>query len=84
VTDNRLAERMLEYRAIEGVTDRVTDKEVEILSLLEEDPAYTYTTLSERTSTSRKTISLIIKALKEKGIIERVGSDVKGYWKINI
>ena len=71
-------------RVTEGVTEKVTEVEAKVISLLREDPAYTYAVLSERTSISRKTISLKIKILKEKGILERVGSDTKGYWKINI
>ena len=32
--------------------------------------------------TSRRTISTVLSKLKEKGKIERVGSDRKGSWKI--
>lgn len=66
----------------EGVTERVTEAEKEILSLLLEDPAYTYTVLADKLEISRKTVSLRIKALKDKEIIERIGSDTKGYWHI--
>ena len=30
----------------------------------------------------RKTVSLRLKMLKEAGLIERIGSDRKGYWKL--
>ena len=53
-----------------------------LLALLVEDPAYTYTTLAKKLGVSRKTVSLIIKSLKGKGILQRMGSDTKGYWKI--
>ena len=53
-----------------------------LLALLIEDPAYTYATLAQKLGVSRKTISLKIKSLKEKGILQRIGSDTKGYWKI--
>ena len=33
---------------------------------------------------TRDGISYIIRILKEKGIIERIGATKKGYWKINI
>lgn len=69
------------------VTDRVTDDldetTVRILTLLFEDPAYTSAAIAEKLSLSRKTVSQRIKELKGRGIIERIGSDRKGYWKIN-
>lgn len=52
-------------------------------TFLREDPAYSYTILAKRLGVSKKTIFMKIKALKEKRIIERIGSDRKGYWKIN-
>ncbi len=67
----------------EKVGERVSDSESAILSLLRENPAYSYTTLAKMIGVSKKTVFIKIKALKEKGIIERIGSDRKGYWKIN-
>ena len=54
----------------------------EILNLLAADPAYTTTFLAENLSLNRKNVSLRLKMLKEAGLIERVGSDRKGYWKL--
>ena len=73
-----------------GVTDKVTDKvtvnltdrEQELLILLAEDPGYTMPQLAERMQISRKTVAVKIKSLKEKGLIERVGSDRSGYWRL--
>ena len=70
-------------RVTDKVTDKVTDGEREILSLLAEDPAYTYTLLAQKLDVSRKTVSQRIKSLKEKGVIQRMGSEKKGYWKIH-
>ena len=39
--------------------------------------------LTEKLGISRKTVSNRLKALKEKGVIHRVGSDTKGYWEIS-
>ena len=64
------------------VTDKVTDKEQELLTLLAEDPGYTMPQLAERLSVSRKTVAARLKKLKEAGLIERIGSDRKGYWKL--
>lgn len=69
-------------RVTEKVTE-VTEKEKEVLSLLLEDPAYTYAVLADKLGVSRKTVSLRIKQLKEKGILQRIGSDTKGHWQIN-
>ncbi len=66
-----------------GVTEKVTEKELEVFELLQESPGYTYAELTDKLSVSRKTVSDRIKKLKDKGIIERVGSDTKGYWKVH-
>lgn len=66
-----------------GVTEKVTEKEVEILDLLTMNPEYTLPQMSQKLMVSRKTIASRIKSLKEKGIVERIGSDKKGYWKIH-
>ena len=58
------------------------ENEIQLLQMLEEDPGYTTDVLSQRLSLSPKTVANIIKKFKQNGIIERVGSDRKGYWKI--
>jgi ATP-dependent DNA helicase RecG len=70
-------------RVTDRVTDRVTEKEQEILALLLENAGYTMPQLAEKLKISRKTVAMRLKSLKEKSVIERVGSDRKGYWKIN-
>lgn len=59
------------------------DTEKIILNILEKMPDITQKELAEKTNISLRTIKRIIQKLKEKDIIERVGSDRKGYWKIN-
>ena len=71
------------YSDVSKVTDRVTDKEQEIIFFLLEDAGSTLPQLAEKLNISRKTVAARLKVLKEKGIIERVGSDRKGFWKIN-
>lgn len=63
--------------------NKVTEAEQELLILLFEDPASTYSVLAEKLGVSRKTISSRIKSFKNKGILQRIGSDTKGYWQIN-
>ena len=69
-------------RGPDGVTEKVTEKEKEVIELLTIDPGYTYADLAKNLKVSRKTVSDRIKALKDKGIVERVESDTKGYWEI--
>lgn len=65
------------------VTAKVTDKEIDILNLLREDPGYSMIDLSKKLSISRKTIAARIKVLKDKGVLERVGATKNGHWQIN-
>ena len=71
-------------RVNDRVNDKVNNKEPEkaVLSLLMENPEYTVTQLADMLNVSRKTIANKMKVLKERNIIERVGSSRKGYWKI--
>ncbi len=64
------------------VTEKVTEEERQVTELLREDSTYTTAKLAESLGVSRKTVSKRLKNLKERGIIERVGSDRKGYWKL--
>lgn len=64
------------------VTEKVREKELEVLKLLMEDPGYTTSVLARKIGVSRKTVSNRIRSLKQKNIIIRIGSDTKGYWKI--
>lgn len=65
-------------RVTEKVTDRLDEKSIQILTLISEDPAYTSTAIAEKLSVSRKTVSQKLKEMKEKDIIERIGSDRNG------
>lgn len=78
------------YRKVKGnsllgeeqVTEKVTDIEAKILELISDNPAITTSKLADILSVTRKTISTHMKILKETNVIERIGSDRKGYWKI--
>ncbi len=71
-------------KVTERVTEKVTETENQLLALLMEDPAYTYEALSKKLKVSRKTVGGLIRSLKSKNIICRVGSDTKGYWQITL
>ena len=64
------------------VNVHVNDRESALLYYLAQDPGYTVTQLAEMMNVSRKTIAGYLKALKEKGAIERIGTTRTGYWKI--
>ena len=57
--------------------------EIKLLYILGKEPDITAKRISEKTGFSTRKISRIIKQLRESGKITRVGSDRKGYWKIN-
>jgi ATP-dependent DNA helicase RecG len=62
--------------------DKINDKEKQILSVLMNNPNYTIPEISKITKISTATISRHLKQLQDKNIIERVGSNKVGYWKI--
>lgn len=65
-----------------NVVIQATELEQEVIDVLLKNPEQTIGELSNEIGVSKKTVSKRIKSLKDKGIIERVGSDRKGYWKI--
>ena len=64
------------------LNDIVNDTETVIYNAIKNDPYVTISKLMEIVRKSRPTITRNLKLLKEKGKIERVGSDKTGYWKI--
>ena len=53
-----------------------------VFYLIKQNNKITATEISERLNISLSTAKRKIKGLKEKGIVERIGSDKTGYWKI--
>lgn len=53
-----------------------------ILYLIKENPRITQTMMSNELGFARSTISSNIQKMKAQSIIERIGSDRNGYWKI--
>ena len=64
---------------VKSENDTVNDT---VFSLINQNQNITATEISERLNTSLSTVKRKIKNLKEQGIIERIGSDKTGYWKI--
>lgn len=69
-------------RVNDRLNDRLNSSMKGILEQLYIDPGYSVTELSKLLGISRTTVSNSIKKLKNQGIIERVGNNKKGYWKI--
>ena len=65
------------------VNDLVNDPvKKSILQHLKQNPKTNYSDLADKTGYSTATIKRHIQDLKKMGIIERIGSDKTGYWKI--
>jgi len=65
------------------VNDPVNDSvKSKILQHLKQNPNANYSELAVKTAFSTATIKRHIQVLKNRGIIERIGSDKTGYWKI--
>jgi ATP-dependent DNA helicase RecG len=51
--------------------------------LIEKNKQITTKELSEKIGVSLSTVKRKINSLKQSGVLERIGSDKAGYWKIN-
>ena len=61
--------------------DAVTERQKEILDILNNDPYITRSQLSQKLQINNSAIFKHLDSLKKKGLIERVGG-TRGYWKI--
>ena len=64
------------------INDKINNKEKHILNVLVDNENATIPEISAITKISTATISRYLKQLQDKRIIERVGSNKSGYWKI--
>ena len=79
---NRQSHEVTDYRkSVKPCTCKSAQK---VLMLLYENSHLTRDELSERTGLSLGGIKKIINSLREKGYIQRIGSNKSGYWKVNI
>lgn len=68
---------------INGIdSGEISENELAVLSVLREKPGATISVIAEITEKSARTVARTIDLLKSKGLIERVGSNRKGYWKV--
>ena len=59
---------------------KLTERQQEILNLIEETPTITAKQMSETLSVSPRTIERDLSTLKEKGVLKRDGKDNNGVW----
>ena len=68
----------------EGAEAQLSKSEQRVVKLLAADPRITIGTLSHRLQLSEAGINKVLAGLRKKGIIERVGANKNGSWKVNI
>ncbi len=73
--------RIVIYRK-SNVNEAVNEAEKKVLKILIVNNKASRKYLSEKTRYSESKVYRTINSLKEKGVIERIGSDKSGYWKI--
>ena len=66
----------------EGVNKLLSKKEQRIFGLIKENPKITNRILISKTNFAHATVERAIKKLKELQLIQRIGSDKTGFWKI--
>lgn len=71
--------------AIGGVNGgvNISDKEKKIISYLKQNDSDSTDEISTNTGIPKRTVERTLKSLKDKGLIERIGSDKTGFWKVN-
>jgi len=67
-------------KTVEETVEETVDK---ILSLIKKNSSITAKELSLNTGLTRRGIEWNLANLKKQGILERIGSTKKGFWKIN-
>lgn len=65
-----------------NLSDDLSANEKRVLLELINNPSIPYDTLVVELGISKRTVSRVFVSLVEKGYIERVGTNKKGYWKI--
>lgn len=67
----------------EGASTQLSKSEQRVIKLLDADSRITIGTLSQRLQLSEAGINKVLARLRKKGIIERVGANKNGSWKVN-
>ena len=69
-------------KTVEKTVEIENETAEKILDIIANNPQITQAELSEMTGLTRRGIEWNISKLKAKGLIERVGANKNGYWKV--
>lgn len=69
-------------KGVEKGVETLSEKEIIILSIIENSPSISKKKIQEKSKLGKKAIDYNIRKLKEKGIIKRIGPAKGGYWEI--
>ena len=83
IIDEAVDEMILKQQETTQKTTQKTTQE-KIINLIKKNQSITQAEMAKTLELTRDGIAYNIKVLKEKGIIERVGSTKNGIWKINV
>ncbi len=83
-----LLDSIKEYQVADKVVDKVADKtlgnrELELVNLIKKNKNITIQEMMKKTGLSDSGVRKILSGLKKKGVVERVGANKNGYWKLN-
>lgn len=59
------------------------DNDMRVLLLLNSNPTFSSQKIADRLNITKRTVEKIIKRMRENDLLERIGSNKSGYWKIN-
>jgi len=69
---------------VDGLVDGLVDTQQKILGLVHANPKISKRVMADHIGVSTTTIDKHIQILRNRSILERVGSDRTGHWKINV
>jgi ATP-dependent DNA helicase RecG len=75
-------EKKLEKKLEKELEKKLTKRQIELINLIKENTKITQKELSGKIGISPQYIRKLMVKLKEKGLIERIGPDKGGYWKV--
>jgi fido (protein-threonine AMPylation protein)/DNA-binding CsgD family transcriptional regulator len=82
--NNTLSNREMHiaYKEVKESSGAISDREKMVIDLIKANPQITLAQISDKIGRSLRTVNNTIKALQEKGIIERVGGKKNGRWQV--